>query len=460
MWSSLRDFARPIGDDEIPALGRHSLRAARAMAVLLAAAAPVYPLLIPLLGMASAERGMIGAVASLALAAVAIAFAHSKMGARRPTLAFFVATWCSQLTVWTSSYADGFQRLDISLTLLPYLAGFSVAFVPWRPRYSLAQFVPSTLLPVALAIHVGLPLRLDPGILLATGFIVAAAAAIAAQLNRRVWRELAQVRQCLVAADRMSSLGQMTAGLAHELKTPLAAARNCVASIECLVDELGRSIGHPDVTEDDLREVTRDLKKNATMLVTSIDRATRFVHAIREHTGGMHETVSVEFAVARRVESVLAMLSHEVRHSRVIIDASGIDPAAVLRGDPGKFEQVLTNLVSNAVHACDEAQRGRTILLATEQRKGGLAVVVHDDGPGVPEKIRATVFEPLFTTRSGDRGGTGLGLSVSRDIAEGAFGGALNLVPSAVGARFEMWCPHRDEVHTRARLAWSPASGG
>ena len=196
MWAAFREFARPIDDAEIPALGPHTLRAARAMAWLLLAVAPIYPLALPLLELATSTRGLVAAVVSIVVSAFAVLFSHSRIGTKRPMLAFFVSTWASQLTVWASAYAQELAHLEFVLTMLPYLAGFSVAFVPWRPRYSIAQSVPSTFLPVSIAVLLDLPLEVDPSVLAGSGFTVAIASRIMAIISSQ------RSKSCVTSAAR------------------------------------------------------------------------------------------------------------------------------------------------------------------------------------------------------------------------------------------------------------------
>jgi two-component system C4-dicarboxylate transport sensor histidine kinase DctB len=165
--------------------------------------------------------------------------------------------------------------------------------------------------------------------------------------------------------------------------------------------------------------------------------------------------------VAKVVQSSLTLLAHEVRRSGVTVDASGVDPAVTCAGDGGKLGQIITNLVNNALDAC-AGRPGARVPVSAVAAVGVVRVTVADDGPGVPEALRERIFDLLFTTRA-TQGGTGVGLALSRDLAEGAFGGTLRLVPSERGACFVLEVPRErspsaSTAAPRAAAApWSPS---
>jgi signal transduction histidine kinase len=248
----------------------------------------------------------------------------------------------------------------------------------------------------------------------------------------------------MIASDRMSTLGQMIAGIAHELKTPNAAAANSLARVKALSSELSKSIGHAEVTDADLREIAAELAAASELAIRGTERVGRFLQALRSQTLGMHETNVVPFRILERVGNALALLEHKAGRAGIRVETAG-DSTIGVTGDPSKFEQVITNLVLNALDAIEEAGAGSLVRVSVDLRGEGVRVVVEDDGPGIPAALREQVFEPLFTTRAA-HGGTGLGLSICRDVIEGAFGGKLHLAAAPSGARFEIFLPDGGSV--------------
>lgn len=330
--------------------------------------------------------------------------------------------------------------------VIPMSAG---AFLPWQPQWSLALGV----------ISIAAPLLITPGSIdvsvptfVAMGITYAVLAAVANQLQRRLWLKLESAGAQLIAAERLASLGQMIAGMGHELKTRLATASNRLAQIQSLASELDESVGHPEVSDDDLREIASELSDYASGAQHGVSRASRFVATLRKQTAGLNEVTSERFKIRKRVESALTLLDHIARKRQVEMVIEG-DPDATLIGDPSRFEQVASNLIRNSLDACKT--KGTKIVVSWERRgEDGLYFCVDDDGVGIPDEIVPRLFEPLFTTKADD-GGTGIGLPLCRDIVEGTFGGTLRYVPSAVGARFEAHFPREGHM-VRSAAPWTP----
>jgi signal transduction histidine kinase len=327
-------------------------------------------------------------------------------------------------------------------------------FVPWRPVFSLVLMLPT----LGCVIAAGAADAAAEG--RSTSLVFAAASmtvasALASQLHRRVWSRFERANAQLAAAERMSSLGRMTAGIAHELKTPLAAVMNGLESIDSLAKELRESVGHPDVTAADLVEIATEIGEVVRTSESGARRAAQFVSTIRAQTVQMTGTVREPFAIRDAVTSAITLLEHVRRRSGITIDASGVPGSIGALGDREKLSQIVSNLVRNALDACHDLPGTRITLSATESHDT-ITLVVEDDGLGIPEMHRARIFDPLFTTKGAEEG-TGLGLAISKDIAEGAFGGMLKLVPSARGARFELCIPHEASRVSIVSGAWAPA---
>jgi signal transduction histidine kinase len=145
--------------------------------------------------------------------------------------------------------------------------------------------------------------------------------------------------------------------------------------------------------------------------------------------------------MAADVIQLLGPVAHRVG-VRVVIGAMAPDSRAF--GDELQLRQAIVNLVMNAIQAFEDGHLGR-VTLETEDRNDEVAVIVSDDGPGIPAEVRDHIFEPFFTTKPpGD--GTGLGLPTSRRIVD-AQGGRLTLIESRPGRTvFEVVVPRRDVV--------------
>ena len=255
--------------------------------------------------------------------------------------------------------------------------------------------------------------------------------AVSCKLFRHLWFQWEESRRHLAASERIAHLGWMTAGIAHELKTPIAATDGALLSLGSLCEELAASIGHDDVNDDDLREIASEIDQSVKLGARAVTRAAKFVNAMRGQTRGLSDDLREPFCVAERMDAVQTMLAHRLKTTGVKLSCD-IEPDLRLFGNPGTFDQVLTNLVSNAINAIDESKQGGVVTVRARRVDHSLRLEVQDDGPGVPAALRARIFDYMFTSRS-QRGGTGLGLALCRDIIAGEFRGSVELVSDPSG---------------------------
>ncbi len=370
-------------------------------------------------------------------------FSFSSFGKKHVEI-LFCLTWCIAGVPFAFSYETGLGTLAV-LTLL------SVACAPLKP--SLYLLIGAANL-VSLAIWHGGKFEVTTNNISLFLTIVSGtvSAMLISQMQRHSWEELDLKDHQLIAADRFSTLGQHMAGIAHEMKTPIAATMNEIQGLETLVDELSQSIGHPEVEDEDLREICTEIVGHINGVQSNTKRVSRFVTAIKEHTRDIHKSAAITFRVQERLDSIQALLEHRIKRSPVNLHTEEVDRSAKIVGDAGRFDQIIINLINNAFEACEESGAGYNVTLSVSQCDEGVYVAVHDDGPGVPEHLREKIFQPLFTTRAKSTG-TGLGLAVCRDIVEKVFGGTLMLVDVPRGARFEVFVPHNPMVEETGEVS-------
>jgi two-component system, NtrC family, sensor histidine kinase PilS len=218
-------------------------------------------------------------------------------------------------------------------------------------------------------------------------------------------------------SERLADLGRVAAGLAHELRNPLA---SMAGSIELLRTSLELSAGDARLMEIVLREAARLEQLVAAFLAFSRPAPPR------------REPVELDRAVTETLE----VFAHDPIGGRVRI-ARDLTPA-VAHCDAGQLRQVLWNLLANAAHAAGQREGGGTVRVRCASDGERARLEVEDDGPGIPPADLPHLFTPFFTTREG---GTGLGLATVQRIVD-AHGGAVAVESSpGKGTRFTVRLP-------------------
>ncbi|MBZ5560074.1 MAG: PAS domain S-box protein [Acidobacteriia bacterium] len=228
-----------------------------------------------------------------------------------------------------------------------------------------------------------------------------------------------RLREQLIHSERLSAVGQLVAGVAHELNNPL---QGLMGLTELLIGAETR----PEIRRD-LEMVRHDGERAATIVKNLLAFARR--SALERSVADLNE-------IGR---SSLALRAYELKLAGTIVGAEYADDLPMLVVNREEIQQIVLNLIMNAEHALRSAGRPGTITLRTALDGELVCLEVSDDGPGVPPELVGRIFEPFFTTK-GVGEGTGLGLSVSLGIAQ-AHNGSLTLLPSARGARFALTLP-------------------
>jgi signal transduction histidine kinase len=228
--------------------------------------------------------------------------------------------------------------------------------------------------------------------------------------RRRAEQERARLRQLeadLAHINRVSTLGEMAASLAHEVKQPIATARNNACA----------ALNFLDRQPPDLDEVREALG----CIVGDADRAGDIVDRIRDHIKKAPPRMD-RFDLNKAIIEVIELARGAITNNRVSVQTCLTDGLFPVQGDRVQLQQVVLNLILNAIEAMSSVKGPRELLIDSEQSQtNGALVAVRDSGPGIDPERLERVFEAFYTTKSG---GVGMGLSICRSIID-AHGGRL-----------------------------------
>ena len=250
------------------------------------------------------------------------------------------------------------------------------------------------------------------------------------------------LREQLLLADRMSQLGFLAAGVAHEINNPLAYA---LAAMDRAKEELGA--GSIEGAQSSLL-IAREGAERVRAITNDLRLFTR---------GGEPRAEAIDLAGVIRATAELAAANIRTL-GRLALD---LRPIPQVLADAGRLGQVLMNLLANAIDAVADGDpaTNQITLRAYTDPEGRAVVEVEDNGHGIPPAVRSRIFEPFFTTK-GPRSGSGLGLAICHRIVY-ELGGRIELAPtSSKGALFRMILPAcAPSAHSRPNTATGPRNG-
>ena len=251
--------------------------------------------------------------------------------------------------------------------------------------------------------------------------------------------DLRTAQDRLVQTEKLASLGQLTAGIAHEIKNPLNFVNNFSAVSVELIDELREALGgvHLDSKlRAEISEIADTLQGNLDKVVQHGKRADAIVKNMLLHSrqgSGEHRPVDINALVDESLNLAYHGARAEKQGFNITLERS-FDPAA---GEvdlfPQEITRVLLNLISNGFYAATkrkaEANGGDyepTLAAATKNLGDRVEIRIRDNGTGIPPEVREKLFNPFFTTKPAGEG-TGLGLSISHDIIVKQHGGSIEV---------------------------------
>ena len=255
------------------------------------------------------------------------------------------------------------------------------------------------------------------------------------QRNEKIENTLHQLRSTqaqLIQSEKMASLGELTAGIAHEIQNPLNFVNNFSEVNEELLKELNTEAGKGNLEE--VKAIAIDIAFNSEKINHHGKRADAIVKGMLQHSRsstGQKESTDINALV----DEYLRLAYHGLRAKDKSFNAdvktdfdNNIGKANIIPQDIGR---VILNLINNAFYAVDEKRKQNlngyepTVSVSTKKANSKVEISIKDNGNGIPQKVLDKIFQPFFTTKPTGQG-TGLGLSLSYDIVK-AHGGELKV---------------------------------
>jgi len=245
--------------------------------------------------------------------------------------------------------------------------------------------------------------------------------------------QLQATQQQLIQSEKLASLGELTAGIAHEIQNPLNFVNNfSEVSIE-LIDEMQEELEKGD--KEEAIAIASDLKENLSKIIHHGKRADGIVKGMLQHSRAS-STVKEPTDLNKLADEYFRLAYHGLRAKdksfNAELETHFSEPLPMVKVVPQDVGRVLLNLFNNAFYAVHQKQKNNsdgykpTVTVSTVARDGQVVITVRDNGSGIPDSVKDKIMQPFFTTKPTGEG-TGLGLSLSYDIIVKGHNGSIDV---------------------------------
>lgn len=247
---------------------------------------------------------------------------------------------------------------------------------------------------------------------------------LAGNINRMV-DSLRQHQQRLDEDEKMVALGNLVAGVAHEINTPLGIGVTTASYMQKVNNESRNALNEGHFSKNDLIEYMETMNESLDMLQFNLERGSKIIQSFKKIAVDQSSEELEEFNVLEYINGVVLSLIHEYKRSNHTIEVQ-CEEKLFIRSYPGIFAQILTNFIMNSLtHAFKDMENGK-ILIKASQEKGRFILSYSDNGCGISEEHKKNLFTPYFTTNK-KMGGSGLGLSVVYNLVTKKLNGKISV---------------------------------
>ena len=255
------------------------------------------------------------------------------------------------------------------------------------------------------------------------------------------YSNLQSAQSQLVESEKMSSLGNLVAGVAHEINTPLGISITASSIFKNEIKTLKDLLQENKLSKTNLNHFIETLTEADDILMKNLERAAALVRNFKKISVDQSSEELRDFELNSYLQEVISTFKSEIKHRPIeIIWKLSKEPIDMITY-PGAISQIIVNLLQNSLlHAFDATEEGK-ITIETQFNDNEVKIIYMDDGKGIEESVKDTVFEPFITTKR-NQGGTGLGMNITYNLVSQHLRGNIHLDQSYTdGARFIISLP-------------------
>jgi len=250
---------------------------------------------------------------------------------------------------------------------------------------------------------------------------------------------LTLAQEQLVQSEKMASLGQLVAGVAHEVNTPLGICVTSITALKEKVEELQKAVDSQELTKSFLTDTLGLLVEYEQIIERSLNKSVELIRSFKSVAVEQHTDPEVKINLHQHVYDVVNTVKTLFKHKKYHI-AVNVDEDFNLVTYPSAWNQILTNFLMNShIHGFEERREGEISITFT-QSKGYLTLNYTDNGSGIAEDFKKRIFDPFVTTKRG-QGGSGLGLNIVYNLVDAKLGGTIKSIEAEQGVHFQVKVP-------------------
>jgi len=243
----------------------------------------------------------------------------------------------------------------------------------------------------------------------------------------------------LVQSEKMASLGQLVAGVAHEVNTPLGICVTSITALKEKVDDLQKAVDSQELTKSFLTDTLSLLVEYEQIIERSLNKSVELIRSFKSVAVEQHTDPEVNINLHQHVFDVVNTVKTMFKHKKYHINIE-VDENFTLVTYPSAWNQILTNFLMNShIHGFEDRREGEISIKFT-QSNGYLTLVYTDNGKGIAEGFKKRIFDPFVTTKRG-QGGSGLGLNIVFNLVNAKLGGTIKSVEAEQGVNFRVKVP-------------------
>jgi len=244
--------------------------------------------------------------------------------------------------------------------------------------------------------------------------------------TRALTQSLANLKETqnkLIQSEKMASLGELVAGITHEMKTPIGAIITLSSYLSESIKRIERKLSEQTLTKSDMQKFIENEAETVDLILNNVKRTSEFIDRLKRTSVDQMSMERKTFNLYETIKNTTVSMKMELKKNQTDIEI--ICPEdIILNSYPGGISQIVLNLVSNALkHGFNNQDKGK-ITIAVIKDENNIKLSISDDGVGIEEKLIRKIFDPFFTTAK-DRGGSGLGLSLIYNLVTNLFKGTI-----------------------------------